>query len=155
MGLESVTRISDLNAAWPLGTDERAEGDNHLRAIKTAVRSLLTDVNQIRLGPASLTGSALKVRTVNSGETAYEVQSVAALLALVVKRNSTYGGTITGSGVAWTLAAAPTSVDLLILVRNGVVQRQGAGHDFTISGASMTLATALDTNYEFLEAWYL
>jgi len=155
VGLESVTNVDDLNELWPLGTDERAEGDNHLRNIKVAVRSLLTDLNQIRLGPASLVGQARKVLSVNSGETAYEAVTVVSLLALAVKRNSTYESTITGSGTAWALASAPTSSNLLLLFRNGVLLRRGAGHEFTISGANITLATTLDAAGESMEAWYL
>jgi len=38
MPLETgVTWLGDLNAAWPLGTDPKEEGDNHLRNIKTAL----------------------------------------------------------------------------------------------------------------------
>lgn len=37
MGLETVTFINDLVSANPLGTDGLAEGDNHIRNIKTAL----------------------------------------------------------------------------------------------------------------------
>ena len=40
MALETVTHISDLDAANPLGSDPRSEGDNHIRNVKSA---LLTD----------------------------------------------------------------------------------------------------------------
>lgn len=56
MGLESsVAEISDLNALWPLGGDLRSAGDNHLRYIKVALKSLLTDIAQIGLHELSLT----------------------------------------------------------------------------------------------------
>lgn len=49
MGVEgSVTVVSDLNSAWPLGTDLQDDGDNHLRNIKVALKSLLTS------GPAQI-----------------------------------------------------------------------------------------------------
>lgn len=74
MGLETgVTKIADLDSTWPLGTDERSAGDDHLRNIKIALKSLLTDINQIRLGPASLSGQAGKHLQVNAGETAYDL----------------------------------------------------------------------------------
>lgn len=47
MGLESVTNIEDLNVLWPLGNDPRNQGDDHLRAVKVALKSLLTDLQQI------------------------------------------------------------------------------------------------------------
>lgn len=39
MGLETVSFIDDLNSAWPLNTDPKSEGDDHLRAIKTALQA--------------------------------------------------------------------------------------------------------------------
>ena len=39
MGLETGTTIAALNAAWPLGTDPRSQGDDHLRLIKAVVKS--------------------------------------------------------------------------------------------------------------------
>lgn len=36
-GLETVTYIDDFNTAWPLSSDPKSEGDNHLRNIKAGV----------------------------------------------------------------------------------------------------------------------
>ncbi|HEX6824739.1 MAG TPA: hypothetical protein VF077_00370 [Nitrospiraceae bacterium] len=48
MGLEaSVTKVADLNEAWPLGTDPRSDGDNHIRNLKVAVKSLVSDPSQV------------------------------------------------------------------------------------------------------------
>lgn len=48
MPIESpVNQISDLNEAWPLGTDTRSTLDDHCRLIKKAVKSLLTNPGQI------------------------------------------------------------------------------------------------------------
>jgi hypothetical protein len=38
-GLESVTHISDLNASWPLGSDLASTSDDHIRNIKTALKT--------------------------------------------------------------------------------------------------------------------
>jgi hypothetical protein len=40
----SVTQPSDLNAAWPLGSDDRTLCDDHLRNLKTAVRAVDPDL---------------------------------------------------------------------------------------------------------------
>lgn len=41
MGLESpVTKISDLNPLWPLGSDQKLAGDDHIRNIKTALQTV-------------------------------------------------------------------------------------------------------------------
>lgn len=39
MAVESVTTISDLNELWPLGTDPRSEGDDHIRNVKKALKA--------------------------------------------------------------------------------------------------------------------
>lgn len=72
MGLESVTKISDLNSSWPLGGDDRRKGDDHLRILKVAVKSLLADLNQISIGPESLAGEAGKALIVNVGEDGFD-----------------------------------------------------------------------------------
>lgn len=38
MGLETGSLISDLNASWPLSTDQRRFGAPHLRLIKTCIK---------------------------------------------------------------------------------------------------------------------
>lgn len=43
MAVESTTKISGLNAAWPLGTDIKSEGDNHLRLIKSTLQAVFDD----------------------------------------------------------------------------------------------------------------
>lgn len=38
-GLETVTHISDLNSSWPLGSDLASTSDDHIRNIKTALKT--------------------------------------------------------------------------------------------------------------------
>lgn len=48
MPIESpVNSIQDLNELWPLGTDLRSTLDDHCRLIKKAVKSLLTNPQQL------------------------------------------------------------------------------------------------------------
>ena len=43
MGLETqFDNLDDLNSDWPLGTDPKSEGDNHLRGIKLALKGNIT-----------------------------------------------------------------------------------------------------------------
>lgn len=71
MGLESpVTQISHLVETNPLGSDDRQYGDDHIRAIKVAVKSLLTNPQQI--GLPTFSGNALEIVRVNAGATALE-----------------------------------------------------------------------------------
>lgn len=50
-------------------------------------------------------------------------------------------GTIDGSNVTFTLANTPTA-NTVQLFLNGLLQRPGAGHDYTISGATITMLSA-------------
>lgn len=129
MGLEvGVTKIADLNSTWPTSTDERSNGDDHLRNIKVALKSLLTDADQLA--------------------------TILALLDLGQPvRDSTYEGTITGSGTAFALSSTPATEISLILFRNGKQLARGVGQDFTIAGANITLGQALEAG-EVLEAHY-
>ena len=62
MGLETgVTRIEDLNTAWPLPTDDVLEGDDHLRNVKLAVQGSFPS-----LGPDQVTATALELNDVTN-----------------------------------------------------------------------------------------
>ena len=66
----------------------------------------------------------------------------------------------TPSGVApgsasLTLAYSPSPAASLVLVRNGIVLRQGTGKDYTLSGATISLAQPVAADgAEWFLAWY-
>lgn len=47
MALESVTHISDLDAANPTSSDSRTQGDDHIRNIKTALKTDLPNIDGV------------------------------------------------------------------------------------------------------------
>lgn len=51
-------------------------------------------------------------------------------------------GTVNGSNVTFTLANTPGTAGSVILKMNGIELIQGGGQDYTISGATITMATA-------------
>ena len=53
MGLETAVYIADLVGSNPLGTDSKAQGDNHLRLIKNVLKSQFPS-----LGTAAVTATA-------------------------------------------------------------------------------------------------
>lgn len=55
MGLETVNNIPDLNPLWPLGSDPKAQGDDHMRNIKLAV---VTDLASLA-GPLTATAAEI------------------------------------------------------------------------------------------------
>ena len=60
MGLETGDTIADLNPNWPLGTDPKSQGDDHLRLIKEVMQSdaLSLDAGGDVIGPMSFEGFA-------------------------------------------------------------------------------------------------
>lgn len=63
MGLESVNGIWDLNAANPAPGDNKAEGDDHLRNLKKAVKASFPNVNK----PVTKSADALNAANRVSG----------------------------------------------------------------------------------------
>lgn len=55
MGLETSDTIQGLNEAWPLPTDPKSEGDNHLRMIKKVLRKTIDDSNASKITIGTLT----------------------------------------------------------------------------------------------------
>lgn len=55
MGLEVVQYIDDFNTDWPLGTDKRRQGDDHLRNIKLGVKNTFPNLT----GPVTKTQAEL------------------------------------------------------------------------------------------------
>jgi hypothetical protein len=142
MGLESVTDIADLNVLWPLAGDERSQGDDHLRNIKVAVKSLLTDVNQIGLGPASLVGKAGQVVTVNPGEDGFDVLTElgdSATKNVGVGAGDVAAGNHNHSGV-YSLVGHNHDADYAALSHN---------HDSAYAGRSEVTGTETATRYHY------
>lgn len=73
MGLETTTTITGMNPLWPLGTDPRSEGDNHIRILKSVLQNRFDDA----------TAGTLKLKAVSSVEV-YDAG---------IKRGTFYGGT--------------------------------------------------------------
>jgi hypothetical protein len=71
MGLETATRISELNGAWPLGTDPKSEGaptgagPGHLNILKNAVQGSFPDIGsgQVEATAEELTLSKTSMQT--------------------------------------------------------------------------------------------
>ena len=56
MGLETATYITDLVSTNPLGTDSKAQGDNHIRLLKSVLQTQFPN-----LGSAAVTATAAEL----------------------------------------------------------------------------------------------
>jgi hypothetical protein len=104
MPLESVTKIVDLNELWPLGSDQKLEGDDHIRNLKKAIKSLLSDVAQIGFKLLEVT---LTAATTNIDYTG--VVNEGAILTVIIRQDSTGGRQITWAS---KFKGATTSIDV-------------------------------------------
>jgi hypothetical protein len=66
----------------------------------------------------------------------------------------TPSGTVNGSNVTFTLAHTPASPTNVNLFMNGVQQQQGAGNDYTISGATITYLTAPNSGAKLVALYF-
>ena len=65
----------------------------------------------------------------------------------------TPSGSINGSNVTFTLAAAPNPENSLMLFLNGLLMTEGGTEDFTISSLTITMAIAPPSGSNF-RCWY-
>ena len=67
MGLETGDTINDLNENWPLGTDPKAQGDNHIRLIKSVMKNdaLSLSAGGTIEGDVTFNGNVVGVPVVN------------------------------------------------------------------------------------------
>lgn len=108
MALESVTYITDLVATNPTSTDLRSQGDDHIRNIKTAVKTLSTSSGASYVGylPSGSGASATDIQTqlrrdiwLNNYATADNATDAAAGFANAMAALPTEGGTLYYSGI--------------------------------------------------------
>ena len=103
----SVAKIEDLNDLWPLGSDQKLAGDDHLRNVKSAILSLLDGTNGVR---------QLGLDTVEYTLTANDtIDAYAGLVqrggrvAVIIKQDGTGGWTVTWDS-SWKLMGNDVSL---------------------------------------------
>jgi hypothetical protein len=117
MGLEAATFIENLNASNPLGVDSKAQGDNHIRMIKSVLQSQFPS-----LGLAAVNATAAQINTLTEITASTDeinkldgVTSTTAQLNLVntvpVERTSIYDAVYPiGCIYQSTVATSPTTL---------------------------------------------
>ena len=96
----SVTHIADLEPLYPLGTDNRLQGDNHIRNIKTALKNdLPLNAPSTAIGRSILTGAdAASIRTIIGVPATSDVYA----------KTETYSDTETDTAISTAIAAIQT-----------------------------------------------
>lgn len=134
MGLESATYINQLNSAWPLSTDKRREGDDHLRLIKQAVKNTFPSIN------AAVNSTPLMLNQLPvAGFTAFLTE----LLKHVVPTGTIilWSGSVGSIPVGWALCngsgGTPDLRDKFILGAGGAVSPGGTGGSSTTGNSTV------------------
>lgn len=83
----SIASVGDLNPLWPTGSESKAEGDNHLRNIKEA----------LRISFAGFTGAVMVTGTDGGGLNAYTVTPTTALTAYGTRMGVVFSPVITNT----------------------------------------------------------
>jgi hypothetical protein len=142
VSIETATYLDDLNASLPAGTDDRSEGDNHIRLLKSVLQNTFpnitgavtvtqSDLNSIGTfasstgetwtGTHDFTGATITVPTQTAGDNTTKAASTAFVTAAV-------------SGA--TAGSAPT-----LSVVTGTTQTAVANTHYVLTNASATTVT--------------
>lgn len=123
MSVETVTYISDLDYTQPLTTDQRKQGDDHLRNIKLALRQTFPNIT----GPVTATQAELNSTSANRisvkdaayGAVGNGVTNDTAAIAAAITAAASPGGTVIFPGATSYLATLPTSYPTVVLEYDG------------------------------------
>lgn len=132
MGLETVTYISDLNPLWPLGSDPKSNGDNHVRNLKS---SLLNTFSAIT-GPVTVT--QLEINYLSGVTSNVQVQLNAkaptaspTFTGTVVLPAATSIGTVTAAEIL-ALSGVSSAIQTQLNGKGAIAGQTWTGaHDFT------------------------
>lgn len=102
MGLETGTYINDLNELWPLGSDGKSAGDNHIRLIKEALKNTLP----------GLAGAFARVQSKSANYTALATDNTSLILATAALTLSLTAAATLGN--KWVAAVYASSGDVTI-----------------------------------------
>lgn len=104
MGLETATYITDLVSSNPLGTDSKAQGDNHIRLLKSVLQTQFSD-----LGSAAVTTTAAELNILDGATvTTAELNTLDGVTATAAELNKLDG--CTSSTAELNLLSGVTSI---------------------------------------------
>lgn len=123
MGLETATFIAGLTPSWPVTSDKKAQGDDHLRLIKSVLQATFPNASKAFYFPAAEISSASQVIDATDNQRTFYLAPV--------------GGNLTATLPA--LAAADAGWECRI------VKSDGTGNAIIVSPPSGTIASQVGT----------
>ncbi|MCP4929045.1 MAG: hypothetical protein GY918_08340 [Gammaproteobacteria bacterium] len=151
MGLESSTYIDGLVSTNPLGTDNRNQGDDHIRLIKSTIKASFPDVNDAALtihnGGTAPTAKQTGTIWRDTGNSLWKFYNGTGWITLPFAFNTSNSvdinaGTIDGVTIGGT--SAPTVTDLGSVAACDI--NGGTIDGVTIGGAVAPTVTNIDIN---------
>lgn len=132
MGLETVTYISDLNPLWPLGSDPKSNGDNHVRNLKTGI------LNSFQGVTGAVTATHVEINYLSGVTANVQVQLNAkaptaspTFTGTVVLPSTTSIGAVTAAEIA-TLSGVSSAIQPQLNGKGATTGQTWTGtHDFT------------------------
>lgn len=88
MSVENPNNVGDLNPLWPTGAENKSEGDDHIRNIKTAIKQSF----------AGFAGAVIVTGTDGGTVNAYTLTPATALLAYTSRTLAVFAPTVTSTG---------------------------------------------------------
>lgn len=132
MGLESATYISELNEAWPLGSDGKNTLDNHARLTKAVLKNTFPNVSAAVTGTAAQINAAVAsggLSTVSSSATSLSISVASKSLTVEASKGFAAGQAIqltydltnymTGNVTSYNSTTGALVVDVSAVVGSG------------------------------------
>lgn len=104
MGLEVGTYIQDLNQSNPPGSDIKAQGDDHIRLIKTVLKNTFPNANRAIRFAAARTLTATTTLTIDDENALIEVDTTAGAVTVNLP-------TLTTANAGWRVSVTKTSLN--------------------------------------------
>jgi hypothetical protein len=138
MTVETATKVEDLNAAYPTGSDQKSEGDDHIRLVKSVL--LYTFAGAASTGVVGFNVYTQPPGTANTlaASTSFVVSAIAAAALSGSIPAGTNGQTLSvlSGAAAWT-----SVVNTLFTTVSGTTQTAVAGNAYLLTNVAATTVT--------------
>ena len=134
MSVETATYISQLNAAYPAAGDPKAEGDDHLRLVKTVLQAQFPNLGATAVTPTAAQLNDVPNKALKTGDTYSGTHDMTAATVNVATQAATD---------STTKAASTAQVQAAILASSGITaalpgQGSNGGKFLQTNGTSPT-----------------